>query len=195
MEWMLTVRCFPRPARHSAVPRPPPCMLRAPQSLLPPPASRGPQPAPRTVCPACDPRQFAFAFNQPLDWDTSRVTNMRHMFDDGGSDVRCYPRPARGRRPVPLSPHTPHALSLRLGRNTPSPPPTSLASAASGRTPPPSSPLAMAQAVLGDGPRIPAPEALTEVCVWPEQSPWRLPVPQPATCAWRPHLHRRERGA
>ena len=41
----------------------------------------------------------------------------------------------------------------------------------------PSSLLAMAQAVVGDGPREAAPEALTEVCVRPRQSLWRLPVP------------------
>ena len=82
-------------------------------------------------------------------------------------------------------------------------------------------PLTISQAVGRDGPRIAAPqataipqrtpgsamtcemtpeatlmtEALTEVCVRPRQSLWRLPVPQPAMCAWRPHLHRRERAA
>ena len=63
--------------------------------------------------------------------------------------------------------------SLRLGRaQTPSPPPTSCSSAARGRAPPPSPPLAMARA----GRREAAPEALTEVCVRPRQSLWRLPV-------------------
>jgi len=26
-------------------------------------------------------RQYAYAFNQPLSWDTSRVTTMSHMFN------------------------------------------------------------------------------------------------------------------
>ena len=43
----------------------------------------------RTVCPACDPRQVAAAFNQSLSWNTSSVTNMNYMFD-----VSCSPRPA-----------------------------------------------------------------------------------------------------
>ena len=43
---------------------------------------------PRTVAPACDPRQNAHAFNQPLSWDTSGVTHMGDMFA-----VRCSPRP------------------------------------------------------------------------------------------------------
>jgi len=106
--------------------------------------------------------------DQPLSWDTSRVTDMRYMFY-----VRCSPRPA----PQPVQSYT----SLRLGRTTRCPPPTSCSSAARGRAPRPSPPLAMAQAVLRDGPLIPAPEALTEVCVRPRQSLWRLPVPQPAT--------------
>ena len=41
----------------------------------------GLQPAPYRLPPACDPRQFAKAFNQPLSWDTSSVTDMEHMFD------------------------------------------------------------------------------------------------------------------
>jgi len=51
----------------------------APRSLA---ASRLPaRSSPRTMCPACDPRQHAQAFNQPLlSWDTSRVTNMMGMF-------------------------------------------------------------------------------------------------------------------
>ena len=61
------------------------CARTAIARRVPPP---GPQPAPRTVCPACDPRQYAMAFNQPLSWDTSRVTNMYCMFL-----VRCSPPP------------------------------------------------------------------------------------------------------
>ena len=48
---------------------------------------------------ACDPRQLATAFNQPLSWDTSRVTGMYRMFW-----VRCSPRPVPSQfnwRPTP----------------------------------------------------------------------------------------------
>ena len=54
---------------------------------MPPPASRPAARAPHRVCPACDPRQVAYAFNQPLDWNTSRVTHMSAMFY-----VRCSQR-------------------------------------------------------------------------------------------------------
>ena len=85
MSSMFQVRCSPR--------SPPPILpshtistLHAPCTplCLPPPR---PAARPRTVCPACDPRQRAYAFNQPqLNWDTSGVTNMNHMFV-----VRCTP--------------------------------------------------------------------------------------------------------
>ena len=55
---------------------------------LPPAASR---PTPRTApcqCSPFDSRQGAGAFNQPLNWDTSKVTSMRFMFD-----VRSSPCP------------------------------------------------------------------------------------------------------
>ena len=159
--------------------RPARCVHTAIARRLSRPPARSP---PRTVCPACDPRQGASTFNQPLSWDTSRVTDMSQMFY-----VRCSPPPrppisalsrplpstlrAPRSRPVyPLeaaraSPLTPRLPSVRLGSpQPPCPPPTSCSSAARGRAPPPSTPLAMAQAVLRDGPRLPAPEALTEVC-------------------------------
>ena len=145
---------------------------------------------PCTVCPACDPRQGAQAFNQPLSWDISGL-----MVDMSGIfSVRCSPPPA----PQPVQSHasplhaacttvapctpagggsslapTPRTPSMRLGSgHLPCPPPTSCTSAARGRTraPPPSPLLAMAQAVVGDGPREAAPEVLTEACVWPGQS-------------------------
>ena len=62
----------------------------------PPPAGRS---SPFTVCPACNPRQKAEAFNRPLSWDTSRVTNMNEMFS-----VRSSPRPVPPKlqlRPLP----------------------------------------------------------------------------------------------
>ena len=49
--------------------------------------------------PACDPRQGAIAFNQPLSWDTSRVTDMHAMFN-----VCCSPRPAPKTCSLPPSP-------------------------------------------------------------------------------------------
>ena len=59
-------------------------------------ASRLPAPSShRTVCPACDPRQYATAFNQPLSWDTSRVTDMSWMFQ-----VRCSPYASRALHPI-----------------------------------------------------------------------------------------------
>ena len=89
------------------------------RALAPNLQSRALSPArspPRTVCPACDPRQGATAFNQPLGWDTSSVTNMYGMFD-----VRCAPRaPPPPSAVAALSPvHTPRSLRL-------SPPPSCL---------------------------------------------------------------------
>ena len=45
--------------------------------------------SPRTICPPFDSRQYASAFNQPLSFDTSSVTDMGNMFY-----VRSYPCPA-----------------------------------------------------------------------------------------------------
>eukprot|EP00964_Phaeocystis_antarctica_P004953 scaffold2698_cov48-Phaeocystis_antarctica.AAC.5 len=53
--------------------------------LLPP----DPYTSPRTACPSFDSRQGASAFNQPLSFDTSSVTNMGYMFS-----VRSSPCPA-----------------------------------------------------------------------------------------------------
>jgi len=47
-----------------------------PPHALPPP---GPHLAPHRT-PLLSTRQAANAFNQPLSWDTSNVTGMRHMF-------------------------------------------------------------------------------------------------------------------
>ena len=168
------------------------CTLHAHRARSPPPAPRPAHSPHRTVCPACDPRQEARAFNQPLSWDTSGVTDMRGMFD-----VRCSPRPIPApqppkepavSRPLPcklraprLRPYNrgrrlarrlsliprPYTPSLRLGRTqSPCPPPTRCSSVARGRAPPPSPPLAMART----GRREAALETLTEVCVRPRQS-------------------------
>ena len=96
-------------------------MLRAHRNRSPRSASCGPQPAPRTVCPACDPRQSATAFNQPLSWDTSRVTEMSWMFY-----VRCSPPPPPKSVVAPsltctLRAHTPQ--SPAASRPPPSPGP------------------------------------------------------------------------
>ena len=69
------------------------------------------------MCPACDPRQDADAFNRPLDWDTSRVTDMSKMFV-----VRCSPRLAPNLQPPPL----PCTLCVHRDR---SPPPVSRSAA------------------------------------------------------------------
>ena len=63
---------------------------RARRTCAPSPLSAFLQDHGITVCPACDPRQHAIKFNQPLSWDTSGVTDMKRMFF-----VRCCPRPAR----------------------------------------------------------------------------------------------------
>ena len=146
------VPCLPQSAHSRALS--PVHALRAsrgPPTCLPPPGARS---LSRTVCPACDPRQDARAFNQLLSWDTSRVLDMSNMFA-----VRCSPHPARpNRRSRPLralppvcTVYTPageaaraplilypvHALRPTLGRaKTPCPTPTSCSSAARGRAPP-----------------------------------------------------------
>ena len=84
------LRHLQRHAHECHFPRallPLPCTLLAPRS---PAASRLPARAlPSTVCPPFDSRQAAAAFNQPLGFDTSSVTNMGHMFT-----VCSSPRPA-----------------------------------------------------------------------------------------------------
>ena len=89
--------------------------------LLPP----GPQPAPPltprkpSVRPACDPRQYAHAFNQPLSWDTSSVTTMHAMFYVRASPA-SLPRPMCApnlqSRPRSCTLLALHALLFRLGR-------------------------------------------------------------------------------
>ena len=59
------------------------------------------------MCRACDPRQDARAFNQPLSWDTSSVTNMDYMFG-----VRCSPFPLH-----PKLQSRPHSCTLCLHRD------------------------------------------------------------------------------
>ena len=53
------------------------CAPRLPASISRLPAHS----SPRTVCSPFDSRQYASAFNQPLSFDTSSVTNVQHMFN------------------------------------------------------------------------------------------------------------------
>ena len=81
MGYMFGVRPSPRPGPQSAVAPSPLHAVHAPRGRPPPPAFPACS-SPRTVCPPCDPRQGAWAFNQPLSsWDTSRVGYMNHMFN------------------------------------------------------------------------------------------------------------------
>ena len=110
---MFRVRC-PRasPARPIFAVAPSPLhAARTHRSLA---ASRPPaRSSPRTVCvcPAYDPRQGVDAFNQPLSWDISQVTNMLNFFGARITmfGVRCSPRLLSSpicvvSRPLPLSP-------------------------------------------------------------------------------------------
>ena len=84
---MFKVRTSPRPAPTICSCSPLPGTLRS--HSIARRACRLPARSPtRTVCLACDPRQHAEAFNQPLSWDTSRVKNMFSMLY-----VCCSPRP------------------------------------------------------------------------------------------------------
>ena len=74
------------------------CVLS--RARLPPPASRPAACPVHRMCPACDPRQEARAFNQPLSWNTSLVTDMHYMFT-----VRSSSRPAS-----PICTHAPSTL-------------------------------------------------------------------------------------
>eukprot|EP00964_Phaeocystis_antarctica_P061637 scaffold36844_cov58-Phaeocystis_antarctica.AAC.3 len=156
MQQMFAVRSSPCPAPNlqSSPPLHVACTVVA--HRLPPLPART---SPRTVCPPCDSRQDATAFNQPLSFDTSSVTTMYRMYNMfyvrsspcpapqsavEPCPARCVPR----RRPPPpaFSPQTaPHYMpSLRLGRaQTPCPTPTSCSSGARGRAPR-SSPMARA---------------------------------------------------
>jgi len=87
-----------------------------------PPASR---PAPRPALHALlSTRQFASAFNQPLSWDTSMVTNMHQMFYVRSARVPWPPSLESGLPPVhaalPLALPLPHIPS-RLPARTPRP--------------------------------------------------------------------------
>eukprot|EP00964_Phaeocystis_antarctica_P069243 scaffold42036_cov45-Phaeocystis_antarctica.AAC.2 len=93
MYGMFHVRSSPCPPPGSAAePAPPGCVHRG---RPPPPASRA-TPSPCIVCPPFDSRQSASAFNQPLSFETSSLTDMGWMFR-----VRSSPRPAPNLQPSP----------------------------------------------------------------------------------------------
>eukprot|EP00964_Phaeocystis_antarctica_P069347 scaffold42116_cov53-Phaeocystis_antarctica.AAC.1 len=110
MTHMFSVRSSPCPAPN--LQSRPPCTLRASRS---PAASHLPaRTSPRTVCPPCDTRQIASAFNQPLSFDTSSVTGMASMFY-----VRSSPCPAPNLQSRPPL----HAACIAVARRLPPPDP------------------------------------------------------------------------
>jgi len=110
----------------------PPCMpLTPPPHALPPP---GPRLAPHRM-PLPSTRQYAVAFNQPLSFDTSEVTNMYQMFNVRSARAltpqalsRAFPEHAACAAAAPRPPASrpaprPHRMcpSLQLGsKPTPS---------------------------------------------------------------------------
>ena len=100
--------------------------VHAPRGRDHPPPPAAARPAPCALL--ATPRQYAYAFNQPLSWDTSSVTDMSSMFD-----VRCAPHPTlqsavarplpdhiRGtRRPVRRPSYPVHPPCDSSGRNLP----------------------------------------------------------------------------
>ena len=103
MAYMFYVRSARALAPNSLESGLPPCTPLAPPPphALPPP---GLHLAPHRMCPSLSTRQHAHAFNQPLSFDTSKVTDMRYMF---------YVRPARALAPNSLESGLPRACRLR----------------------------------------------------------------------------------
>ena len=97
------------PSRHGS--GLPPCMPLAPPPphALPPP---GAHLAPLRMCPSLSTRQLAYGFNQPLSFDTSKVTNMYRMFRVRSARALTPSRHGSGLPPraCPLAPPPPHAL-------------------------------------------------------------------------------------
>ena len=139
----------PCPPRSGVEPSPARCLHRR---RPPPPAPAGLHTSLHTACPPFDSRQNAKAFNQPLSFDTSSVTDMRQMFYVRSSPCAapnlqpspfpCALRASRSPAALPPSRATPRPASyasLRLGRpQTPCPTPTSCSSVARGWAPRPS---------------------------------------------------------
>jgi len=127
----------------------------------------------RIVCPPST-RQLAYAFNQPLRFDTSKVTTMSDMFyvrsaralapSLGSGPPRARRFRCRHTAPTALSPPGPHLAlhrmpSLRLSRTRPCPTQTSCSSVARGRATR-TIPVIMARTGL----RVAAPEDRLHVC-------------------------------
>eukprot|EP00964_Phaeocystis_antarctica_P115127 scaffold79087_cov69-Phaeocystis_antarctica.AAC.1 len=105
---MFAVRYSPCSAPNLQTGPPPHAVCTAIARRLPPPP--GPQLSPHRVCPPFYSRQGAAAFNQPLSFDTSSVTNMGYMFQ-----VRSSPSPAPNLQSSPrlhaaCAPRSPAAL-------------------------------------------------------------------------------------
>jgi hypothetical protein len=95
----------PKPWVGPSVPRA--RRLRCPRPT--PPASR-PCTSPHIACSSLSTRQYASAFNQSLSFDTSKVADMRYMFQVRSARALA-PKPWVGPSPcTPLAPPPPHAL-------------------------------------------------------------------------------------
>ena len=117
MYYMFAVRSSPWPAPTSAV-EPSPLPAACAAVVCMPPSRLQPAPSPRSECPPFDSRQGASAFNQPLSFDTSSVTNMDYMFSVRSSPC---PGPQSAVEPSPctlLTPRSPAAYCLP-GRTSP----------------------------------------------------------------------------
>ena len=104
----LAPRALNRPCTLALQPLAPQPPLRP---LLPPTPSHLPaRTSPRILCALLSTRQQAYAFNQPLSFDTSSVTNMNSMF---------YVRSAREPWPPIFSCSPPRVCLRRLPRRCP----------------------------------------------------------------------------
>ena len=143
-----------------------PACAAAPHAL--PPSRLPARMSPLCPCACLSTRQGTSAFNQPLSFDTSSVTNMGGMFYVRSARAlasslhsRVLPVPCLRRRPhTPSRLPGPHLaplpmLPVRLGRvHKGCPQPTSFSPVAHGRAPRPSRLLTMARAgVRGTAPR------------------------------------------
>ena len=120
MSWMFDVRSSPCPAlsQQSSAPV---TLLGAPRSQR---AARLPaRDSPCTVCALHSTRQVALSFNQPVTFDTSKVTNMLTMFQVRSSPYLQSSLPC----PPPLHAACP-AVARRLPPSGPQPAPHSMPS-------------------------------------------------------------------
>ena len=100
LTWATCSRCAPRvPSLESGPPRA--RRLRRHRPARSPASRPTPRPASHALLST---RQYASAFNQPLSFDTSKVTDMEDMFEV--CSARALPRPTPSRFPAHTSPHT-----------------------------------------------------------------------------------------